>query len=87
MTRMAVAVDEVLAIWRDTDRQLRVIPKDDPGRHALEESISDLGLLYKWLTCEATAQSAARLTASRSTIDAARQLLRSIDERRSPPGS
>jgi len=82
MTPMAVEVAEVLAVWRETEHELRVIPRDDPGRDALESSISDLGLLYKWLTSEATARSAARLTASRATIDGARQLLRSISERR-----
>jgi hypothetical protein len=84
---MAVTVDEVLAVWRESERRLRVIPRDDPGRDAIEASIADLGLLYKWLTSDATARSAARLTASRDSIEAARKLLRTLDERhgRTPP--
>jgi len=83
---MAVEAAEVLAVWRETERRLRVIPKDDPGRDALEASISDLGLLYKWLTSDTTARTAARLTASRDTIDASRALLRAMDDRRAREG-
>ena len=78
---MAVTVDEVLAVWRESERRLRVIPKNDPGRDAIEASIADLGLLYKWLTSDATARTAARLTSSRDTIEAARKLLRTLDEK------
>ena len=76
---MAVTVDEVVDAWRACELRLRVIPRDDPGRDRIQASIEDLQLLFKWLTTSATAQSA-RLTASRSTIERARHLLREIDE-------
>jgi hypothetical protein len=75
---MAVAIAEVAAVLDETQRRLRVIPADDPGREALEASLSDLRLLYKWLTTETTATSATRLTASHLTIERGRQLLRQI---------
>ena len=77
---MAVTVDEVVDAWRASELRLRVIPRDDPGRDRIQASIEDLQLLFKWLTTSATAQAAARLTASRSTIERARHLLREIDE-------
>jgi hypothetical protein len=79
---MAVAVQEVVAVLDETQRRLRVIAPDDPGRDALEASLSDLRLLYKWLTTETTATSATRLRASRQTIDMARQVLREQAPRR-----
>ncbi|HET9084088.1 MAG TPA: hypothetical protein VFN41_06745 [Candidatus Limnocylindrales bacterium] len=75
---MAVAIQEVNAVLDETQRRLWVIAPDDPGRDALEASLSDLRLLQKWLTIETTASSATRLTASRRTIDRAKQLLREI---------
>ena len=75
---MAVAIQEVVAVLDETQRRLWVIAPDDPGRDALEASLSDLRLLHKWLTTETTASSATRLTASRQTIDRANQLLRGI---------
>jgi len=73
---MAVAVEEVALVMDETQRRLRVIAPDDPGRDALEASLADLRLLYKWLTNETTATSATRLEASRLTIAMARQVLR-----------
>jgi hypothetical protein len=78
---MAVAIQEVIDVLDETQRRLRVIAPDDPGREALEASLSDLRLLRKWLTTETTASSATRLTASQQTIDRARQLLREIRRR------
>ena len=75
---MAVAIREVVDVLDETQRRLRVIAPDDPGREALEASLSDLRLLHKWLTAETTASSAARLTASQQTIDRARRLLSEI---------
>ncbi|HET8786279.1 MAG TPA: hypothetical protein VFM38_11635 [Candidatus Limnocylindrales bacterium] len=78
---MAVALHEVGAVLDETQRRLRVIAPDDPGRDALEASLSDLRLLYQWLTTERTAGSARRLRASRDTIEQARTLLRQIRDR------
>lgn len=75
---MAVAVGEVVDVVEETQRRLRVIAPDDPGRDALEASLSDLRLLHGWLTTNTTASSATRLSASRLTIDRATQLLREI---------
>lgn len=75
---MAVAIEEVVAVLAETQQRLRVIAPDDPGRDALEASLSDLRLLHKWLTTETTATSATRLNASQQTIDRARRLLREI---------
>jgi hypothetical protein len=76
---MAVAVEEVAVVHEETRSRLRVIAPDDPGRDALEASLADLRLLYKWLTTENTVTSASQLTASRLTIDRARLLLREIN--------
>lgn len=70
---MAVAIQEVIDVLEETQRRLRVIAPDDPGRDA---SLSDLRLLHKWLTTETTASSATRLNASRQTVDRAMQLVR-----------
>ncbi len=75
---MAVAIQEVNAVLDETQRRLWVIAAEDPGRDALEASLSDLRLLQKWLTNDTTASSATQLTATRQTIDRARQLLREI---------
>jgi hypothetical protein len=72
---MALAIQEVNAVLDETQRRLGQIAPDDPGRDALEASLSDLRLLQKWLTTETTASSATRLTASRQTIDRANELL------------
>ena len=72
---MVVAIEEVVAVLAQTQRRLRVIAPDDPGREALEASLSDLRLLHEWLTSETTASSAARSVASQQTIDRARRLL------------
>ncbi|MFL5684470.1 MAG: hypothetical protein ACJ77D_00310 [Chloroflexota bacterium] len=76
---MAVKVEDVLSVASQTERRLLVIAPDDPGRDALEASLADLRLLYKWLTTETTAESAARLEASRSTIEMAHRLLRKVN--------
>lgn len=76
--RMAVAVEEVVAALDDTERHLQVIPEDDPRRPGLESSLADLRILHHWLTNEAIAASANRLTACQSTLDHARRLLRDI---------
>ena len=75
---MAVALQEVAAVLDETQRRLRVIAPDDPGRDALEASLSDLRLLHKWLSTESTATSATRLRASHDAIDRARRLLRNV---------
>jgi hypothetical protein len=69
---VVVAIEEVDAVLYETERPLRVIPKDDPGRDALEASLSDLRVLHRWLSTTTTAESAARLSASRDTIERAR---------------
>ena len=78
---MAVALQEVAAVLGETQRRLRVIAPDDPGRDALEASLSDLRLLHKWLSTESTATSATRLRASHETIERGRGLLREIRDR------
>ena len=75
---MAVALQEVTAVLDETRQRLRLIAPDDPGRDALEASLSDLRLLYTWLTTESTATSATRLRASHETIELARRLLRDV---------
>ena len=75
---MGVAIQEVIAVLGATQRRLSAVAPDDPGRAALEASLSDLRLLHRWLTTETTSTSATRLTASRRTIDRAAQLLREI---------
>ena len=75
---MAVAIQEVIAVLDETQRRLSVIAPGDPGRDALEASLSDLRMLQKWRNIDATASSATRLTASRQTIDRAKQLLGEI---------
>jgi len=77
---MAVALQEVAAVLDETQRRLCVVAPDDPGRDALEASLSDLRLLHKWLSAESTASSATRLRASHDTIERARGLLRGIAE-------
>jgi hypothetical protein len=76
---MALALQEVAAVLEETQRRLRVIAPDDPGREPLEASLADLRLLYEWLTTESTASSARRLSASHDTIELARRLLRQLD--------
>ena len=75
---MAVALRDVAAVLDETQRRLRVIAPDDPGRDALEASLSDLRLLHKWLSTESTAMSATRLRASHEAIERGRGLLREI---------
>ena len=72
---MAVAIQDVVAVLAETQDRLHAIAPDDPGREALEASLSDLRLLQTWLTSETTASAAARSVASQQTIDRARRLL------------
>jgi len=79
---MAVALEEVTAALDQTERRLRVIPKDHPERDALHQSLEDLRLLHQWLSNKATRVPTMGLEASRLTVERAQRLLAATQEPR-----
>jgi hypothetical protein len=71
---MALAVEEVLRVWRELERVDGALPADDPDRRVIAAEVVELKRLYRRLTVEAQI-SIDRLQETREVIVEARHVL------------
>lgn len=71
---MALAVEEVLSLWREAERLLDVLPLDAPERKDIAADVADLKRIYNRLTLDNDATGKI-LASSRETLSVAREAL------------
>jgi hypothetical protein len=69
---MTLAIEEVLAVWRDAERALDALPQRHPRRAAIEADIVQLRAIYGRLT--------ARIATTNSGLDASAEQIASARE-------
>ena len=71
---MALAIEEVLSLWREAERLLEVLPADAPEHKVVSAEVVNLKRIYKRLTAESDA-TAEVLAASHSVLASAHETL------------
>jgi hypothetical protein len=72
---VAVEVREVLDLWREAERTLRVVPADSPVSNALSSEIEQLRLSYHSLTSPTAIETAETIARTRRVIAQTRRTL------------
>lgn len=73
-----MAVEEVLAAWRDAERLLDELPPVDPDHETVRLAVATLRLTYQQLTTGSATDTQLVLVQSLETIERTRTLLASI---------
>ena len=79
--RVARALDEVLAVWREAERVLEALPGDSPERRPVQLEVYRLRRMYRRLTDAKTSRSEEHLAQSLETLERARGTLARANER------
>ena len=77
---MTLAIEEVLAVWRDAERVRDTLPADHPRRAAIDVDIAQLRAIYARMT-SLIASSNQDLRLSAAQIDSARETLERVRTR------
>jgi hypothetical protein len=76
---VAVEVEELLAVWREAERVLEMLPSAAPDRVLVEAEIVDLKRTYRRLTDGRVESSSATLQRSAELIHRTRLLLNRVE--------
>jgi flagellar biosynthesis chaperone FliJ len=80
---MALAVEELLSLWREAERVLERLPADDPKRVVVSAEVVNLRRMYRRLT-EERDLTAVTIAESRLTLDEAHRVLAEARQHLSP---
>jgi chemotaxis regulatin CheY-phosphate phosphatase CheZ len=77
---MAVEVEELLAVWREAERTLKVLEPGSPTADELKAEVEDLRATYSGLTSDAAPRTVEAIARTRDVIEQTGRTLRAARE-------